>query len=188
MTYTVSSLGEYDRLVAEVITTTSPDLDLFVLYNPPGSPYIYVPCQSATGATLEYCSIAGSEIMTGTYYVAVHNYKGSGVMSGTMMLPDRVVMGTGLLSYDEAEDELMVTGPSTVPLAMPFDVNVGWDVSGYATDTLGVQPPYRYYGVFDLGKNADSPGCIGLTEVDLHYTPMEKAYIYLPLVTKNFGD
>ena len=179
MTYTVSSLGEYDRLVAEVITTTSPDLDLFIIYNS-----AYYACQSATGATLEYCSIPGPELVTGTYHVLVHNYKGSGVMSGTMMLPDRVVMGTGLLSYDEAEDELMVTGPNTVPLAMPFDVNVGWDVSGYTTDTLGVQPPYRYYGVFDLGKNADSPGCIGLTEVDLHYTPMEKAYIYLPVVVK----
>jgi subtilisin family serine protease len=180
MTYTVSALGEYDRLVAEVITTTSPDLDLFIIRDKG-----WYACQSATGATLEYCSIAGPDLITGTYNVVVHNYKGSGVMSGTAMLPDRVVMGSGLLAFEDPS-ELTVTAPDTVAMAEMFDVDVAWDVSDYTTNTLGVEPPYRWYGVFDLGKDASSPGCIGMTSVDLHYTPMEAAYIYLPLVTRDY--
>lgn len=182
MTYTVETMGDHNRLVAEIVATTSPDLDLFIIRDS-----AYYACQSATGATLEYCSIAGSQLVTGTYHVVVHNYAGSGVFyTGTTMLqPDRVVLATGFVSYEDPS-ELTVTAPDTVALAAPFDVNVAWDVSDFTTNTLGVEPPYRWYGVFDLGKDAASPACIGTTTVDLHYTPAEMHYIYLPIVMRNF--
>ncbi len=174
LTETVTTPGADMRLVAEVITTASPDLDLFIVRD-----MAWIACQSATGATLEYCSIEGAALVTGTYHIVVQNYASS---SGTTTIPDRVVLATALVPASD-EGTMDVTGPESVPTGEPFDLEVAWDVSTGQTNMLGVDS--YWYGAFGLGTDADNPGNLGLVSVDLVYRPDEMYMIYLPIVRKN---
>ncbi|MBN1876585.1 MAG: S8 family serine peptidase [Anaerolineae bacterium] len=180
------TVGTHARLVAEVITTTSPDLDMFIIadYNSDGSLNAYA-CQSATGATLEYCSISASDLVTNTtYYILIQNFTSSRVMSGTVMLPDRVILATALVPAEDVGN-MTLTGPASVNAGEVFDIVVRWNVSALARQLQATDAEVpHWYGAFDIGTSATTPDDLGFVEVDIAATPSAMSYIYLPLVVK----
>ncbi len=174
--YTVTVASTDMRLVAEVIATTSPDLDMFI-FNRNGA----AACTSATGAALEYCSISGAALITGTYHIFIQNYESS---SGTATIPDRVVVATAVVPMADA-GTLDVTAPTSVAAGELFTGTVTWDVSSYATNTFGINS-YYWYGAFDSGTEPAQAGNLGRTLVNLVYTPKVMGYIYLPLVMRSY--
>jgi len=169
------------RLVAEILGTTAPDIDLFVTHddNGDGMPQEDEQvCASAAGGSAEYCNITGSDLVTGTYHVLVQNWEGSEGKPGSVALWDLVTLGIAIVPGSDA-DNLMVTGPVTVTAGNLFDLDVAWDLTS--------TPPAYWYGAFDLGSDTDNPGNLGFVSVDLNHNPYPYS-IYLPLVTKNFGD
>lgn len=174
--YTTTVAATDMRLVVEIVDTTSNDLDLFVL-NRNGA----VACTSATGAALEYCSISGSSLITGTYHIFIQNYETG---QETIVLPDRVVVATAVVPMAD-QNTLDVTGPTSVPAGEPFTLTMHWDVSDYMTNTFGINS-YYWYGAFDTGSEPATPGNLGRTLVDLVYTPKPIRYIYLPLVMRAY--
>lgn len=171
--YTTTVSATDMRLVVEIVKTTSPDLDLFV-YNRNGQRV----CASATSATLEYCSISGSSLITGTYHIFIQNYESG---QSTITLPDRVVYATAVVPVAD-QGNFEVTGPTAVAAGDPFTLTMKWDITGYQTSMFSVKS--YWYGAFDTGSQPTTPGNLGRTFVDLVYTPI--THIYLPLVMRAY--
>lgn len=113
------------RLVAEVMDTTSPDLDMLVLYdqNGNGAPEFADLandnfCQSASGGPYEYCSIL--EPPVGTWWALILNYEAS-----TVGQPDPVTLGTAILTVDAGN--LILDGPGAVAQGTPYSATVLFD-------------------------------------------------------------
>jgi hypothetical protein len=158
------------RFVAEILSSTSDDLDLFVYM--PGYGYV---CQSATGALLEYCSVENPP--AGMYYIIVQNYAASaGVDPEDPATWDPVVLATAVVPgattklASPTSDNFMVTGPTgEIPAGQPFDVAVHWDFAAWEANNFGV--PNVWYGMFDLGTDPDNAGNIGAVTVDIVHAP-----------------
>jgi len=174
------------RLVAEVLKTTSYDLDMFIIYeNEAGG--LYWACQSATGSALEYCSV-DEGLAPGTYYVIVQNWLASDPT--TANLPDRTIVATALVPmepYTGTMANMEVTGPANVALAEPFDATLAWDLDPMEDDAeqtlLMDELGYvKFYGAFDMGTTPATVGNMGYVPVDL--TLRQPQIIFLPLVLR----
>jgi hypothetical protein len=172
------------RFVAEIIDTTSPDLDLFVLGDLDFDGALdYYMCVSATGATLEYCSLELPP--NGNYVVVVQNWYGSVQPqpgTGSLELFDSVLLATAVVPNADAGN-MMVTGPAAVPAGMPFDLTVEWDLSATPQTLLMGS---HWYGGFDIGSSPSrevaADGDIGFVSVDLDY--LQPYQIYMPIVLR----
>jgi uncharacterized repeat protein (TIGR01451 family) len=160
MWFTLEVPTETMRLVAEVVKTTSPDLDLFVGTGDTPSADTQVD-YSASGGSMEYVNI--DDPAAGTWWVLVQNWEGSAEQ------PDRAVIAAGLVGMTDAGN-MTVDGPAAVPSGTPFDLDVEWD----EMDMLGLD---RWYGAFSLGTDAANPGNVGVVNVDLQFqgTRIDKA-------------
>jgi uncharacterized repeat protein (TIGR01451 family) len=142
------------RLLAEIIDSTAPDIDLFVGQdaNGDGMPQEDEElCSSTTPSWNEYCEF--TDPVVGTYWVLVQNWAGSAEQ------PDDVVLAMAVVPGADGGN-MWVEGPTSVPPLEPFDVRVYWDVP---TIVAGE----RWYGAFELGTDAGNPGNIGVVPVNV---------------------
>jgi uncharacterized repeat protein (TIGR01451 family) len=149
------------RLVVEIIETTSPDLDMLVLFDsdddgiPEQSDIDGNECQSAAGGSLEACDIMNPA--AGRWFALVANYTESGSP------PDDVTLYTAAVPNSDS-GSMTVTGPSSVTAGAPFDLRVYWD-----TPTMGAGD--RWYGAFSLGSDPGNPGNIVTIPVTIFRHP-----------------
>ncbi len=141
------------RLVAEIVSSTSLDIDLYVGVDADGDgPEVSEEVAfSATGAVLEYVSLA--DPAAGTYWLLVQNWTESSAPPDVTTLASAVVPSTD-------EGNLTVTGPASVTAGTPYDLRVYWDTPGMVAGD-------KWYGAFDVGSSAGSPGDIGTVNVDI---------------------
>jgi uncharacterized repeat protein (TIGR01451 family) len=142
------------RLLAEIIASTAPDIDLFLGHddNGDGMPQEGEElCRSTTPSWNEYCEL--TDYPEGIYWVLVQNWSGSADQ------PDDVVLATAVVPGVDSGN-MTVEGPTNVPALEPFDVRLYWDIPTLAAGE-------RWYGAFDLGSDADNPGNIGTVNVNL---------------------
>jgi hypothetical protein len=141
------------RLVAQVVESTSLDVDLFVGSGdtPSLATQLY---SSATGAVLEYVSVDNPD--AGTYWVLVQNWDASDNP------PDLIALAVGAVVPGDAGN-LTVTGPATVPPGGLFDLEVNWSNPELVDEDV-------YYGVFSVGTDPANPGNLGSVDVNFRYT------------------
>ena len=138
------------RAVFEILSSTAPDVDLFIGTGTTPSAATEV-CVSAGGTAEEYCNVEFPA--PGTYWVLVQNWEGSAAPT------DQIVLSTGVVAEDEGN--LTVDGPDG-PLATgtPYDLRVLWDEPA-------MQAGDKLYGSLTLGSAPATPGNIGTIAVDL---------------------
>jgi uncharacterized repeat protein (TIGR01451 family) len=137
------------RLVAEILDTTAPDLDLFIGTGATPSAATEV-CSGTTATSLERCGL--DDPATGTWWVLVQAWAASGTE------PDPFTLSVGVVPGSD-EGTMSVEAPASLDQGEPFDVRVFWDAALEAGE--------RWYGAFSLGSDADSRGDIGTIGVDL---------------------
>jgi uncharacterized repeat protein (TIGR01451 family) len=138
-------------LVAEILETTSPDLDMAVGYdtNGDGRPSLdEQQCMSATGGSFESCWV--SEPQAGTWWVVVLNWEESDAA------PDTVTLVTAVVPMTDGGN-LQVQTPSSVEAGVPYDITVFWDVDMMAGD--------KFYGAINMGTDPAHPSNIGTIPV-----------------------
>lgn len=137
------------RLVAEILETPAPDLDLFIGTGSTPSAATQV-CSGTTPASLERCDL--DDPAAGTWWVLVQAWQASGDD------PDPFTLSVGVVP-DSDEGTMSVDAPATVDEGEPFDVRVFWDAEMEVGD--------RWYGAFSLGSSPAARGDIGRVAVDL---------------------
>ncbi|NOK58825.1 MAG: hypothetical protein GFH27_549301n147 [Chloroflexi bacterium AL-W] len=163
------------RFVTEVITSTAPDIDMFVHIDgiddsePDGVPQESEQvCVSSTGTALEVCDFV--EPPAGTYLVIIQNWEGSEAAQ------DDITVSTGIVPTEDANN-LNVTGPTdAIPSKTPFDLEVSWRLADFE---LGD----RWYGVFDAGTAGGSPDNLGTVRVNI-FNEATSYLNYLPIVAR----
>lgn len=138
------------RLVAEVVASSAPDVDLFVGTGATPSAATEV-CASTTSSFIEYCNV--DDPADGTWWVMVQNWAGSATP------PDDITTVIGVVPGSDAGN-MTVTGPTSVPVLDPFDLRVFWD-----EPTMDASE--YWYGAFSIGTDPGNPGNIGTVRVDL---------------------
>ncbi|MBN1921454.1 MAG: S8 family serine peptidase [Anaerolineae bacterium] len=150
------------RLVAEILDTTSPDLDMLVAFDANANGVMDLEdtvlhdfCQSATGGSWESCDIMAPD--AGDWYVIIINFAES--VPG---VPDAVTLGTAVVPGTDAGN-MWIEGPTSVPALEPYDLTVYWDEPTLVAGD-------RLYGVFSLGSSPGGrvPGDIGYIPVTLY--------------------
>ncbi|PID85203.1 MAG: hypothetical protein CSB13_09245 [Chloroflexi bacterium] len=153
-------------VIAEIVDTTSPDLDLLLFYdaNDNGIPELSdagapdtnpLTCQSASGGSFEFCEILNPA--PGRYFVAVINYESS--VPGQ---PDDLDLSSLALPSDMDMDNMTVTGPASVAGGVPYTLTVNYDEPDLVVGDI-------MYGAFDVGSDPGNPGNIGTTRVFFTY-------------------
>jgi subtilisin family serine protease len=148
----ITVLPQSLRLVAEVVASEAPDVDLFVGTGSTPSADTIV-CTSATGVWAEYCNIDNPK--NGTWWVLVQNWQGSAEQ------PDAIKAVTAVVGSTDAGN-LTVTGPVSVPAQELFDLDINWDEPSMAAGDM-------WYAQFNLGTRRSQTGNLGFTNVDLAY-------------------
>jgi uncharacterized repeat protein (TIGR01451 family) len=165
------------RLLADILDTTSPDLDMLVFLDTDddGVPELAdvdsdTSCQSAAGGPFESCDILNPA--AGRWFVIVINYEESASP------PDSVVLGTALVSADAGN--MTFTGPPAVSQGTPFDLRLFWDEPDMAAGDA-------WYGAFSIGSEPGSPGDIGMIPVNI-YRYDDDVTKYASAITAYPGD
>ncbi len=135
ITVTVNSAA---RLVAEIVASEAPDIDLFVGTGNTPSAATQV-CASASGIALEYCNI--NDPADGTWWVVVQNWAASGTP------PDDVTFVVAAVTADAGNWD--VTGPN-IAGGDPLTATISWNEPGFDIGTY-------WYGDFVLGTDAGHP-------------------------------
>jgi PKD repeat protein/subtilisin family serine protease len=141
------------RLVAQVMESTSLDVDMFVGTGTTPSAATLV-CSSATSAVLEYCNI--DDPAAGTYWVLVQNWEGSGAPT------DLIATAVGTVMPGDVGN-MTVTGPATVLPGVPFGLSVNWDIPDLVDEDV-------YYAVFTVGTDPANPDNLGRVAVNFSYS------------------
>jgi hypothetical protein len=105
-------------LAADIVETTSQDLDLFVGLDANGDGVAEEAeemCRSASETALESCRL--SNLAGGTYWILVQNWLGLGVSD--------ITVSTAVIPATDSGN-LTVTGPRSVKAGTPFDVTLTW--------------------------------------------------------------
>lgn len=158
------------RLVAEIAESEAPDVDLFLgSGRTPSSDTVL--CTSATSVWAEYCNI---DFPTqGWYWILVQNWQGS------QDQPDSIRAVTAIVGNTDVGN-LTVTGPDSVTIMEPFDLNVNWNEPSLE---LGD----RWYAQFSVGTDTANEGNLGYTNLDLAFVETvvpDEFIILLPFVVK----
>ena len=143
-----------EQVVAEIIASEAPDLDLYVgvdsdLNGLPSASELL--CAGGKTDWRELCRLDG--VASGTVWVVVQNYQQSAAA------PDAITLALALITNQD-NGHLLVNGPTSVPAYTPFDLDVFWDMPPLVPSDL-------WYGVLELGTDAGNPGNIGRLPVRL---------------------
>lgn len=142
------------RLVAEILSTTSLDADIYV-YKDDGNTSLdgadTLMCASASTAVLEYCNLIDPSV--GTYFVKVENYTASSSAGDSIRLVTAVVPTSNAGNFS-------ISAPTS---------HSGGDVDV----TIGINEPSSqlgdtWYGWFSLTDNATAT-LLGTTSYDFHH-------------------
>jgi len=129
-------------LAAEIVDTTSLDLDLFVGIDENGDGVAQESeevCSSASDTAFESCTL--SSPAGGTYWVMVQNWLGFGI--------DEVELATAVVGGTDAGN-LTVSGPKSVKAGEPFQVTLSWNEPSMAVDDT-------WFGLVELGSDRKHP-------------------------------
>ena len=140
--FTVTVPAGSSGLVAELLSSQSPDIDLYVgLDGGDGLPEAgELLCSSSLSSWVELCRLA--EPGAGTYWVLLQNFGGSGNLTDTVTVATAVIPVTG-------NGELLVNGPAATVGGVPFALDLRWDLTATAGEVR--------YGRLQLsGDNADA--------------------------------
>ncbi|NVK58182.1 MAG: S8 family serine peptidase [Alteromonadaceae bacterium] len=135
-------------LIAEITSSTAPDMDLYVGFDANDDGNIAsneIIDLSISPSWNERITIA--EPAAGTYVVFVQNFAGSTAALDTFTLETAVIGST-------ADGTVTLDAPQRVELREPFDLRLLWQLD----DAL---PGDRYYGWLTLGTDADNPQNLG---------------------------
>ena len=136
------------RFVVEILSSTAPDLDLFVGRdsNGNGQPdQAEELCSSASASWDEICDFPqlAQPLESGVYWLLIQNWEGSG------QALDEVTYAVTLV--DAASTGAMtVTGPASTVLGSPFAVQIEWDIPTFAAG----QARYADLELTDVNANA----------------------------------
>ncbi|MCA9980249.1 MAG: DUF4397 domain-containing protein [Anaerolineales bacterium] len=148
---TVDVPADTARLVAEIIATTSPDLDLF--WGSGDTPSAATELgSSATGTSFEYLTV--NDPPAGTYWVLVQNWAGSSAPEDDGVVAVGVVpnVDSGLATFDM---------PSSQPAGDPFSATLFWDLPDAEVGDV-------YYGLMAVGTDAGNPDNLGVLDINLY--------------------
>jgi len=143
------------RFVAEVLSSESPDLDMFVGIDTNGDG---IPqedeeiARSASGTALEKVDLMEPD--AGDYWIIIQNWEAS--EEGA---EDAYTLATAVVD-GELNDNLSVEADSAIPALTEFDLRFNWSLEGSMAGEM-------YYGAIDLGTSAEDAGNLGLISVDL---------------------
>lgn len=145
ITTTVSGAS---RLVAEIVASEAPDMDLFVGMGDTPSEATMV-CSSTTGSYIEYCNI--DDPADGTWWVLVQSW------SGSSSQPDNVTFVAGVVpAMDEGNWD--VTGPN-IALGDPLTITVAWNEPSFMIGDY-------WYGDLVVGTDASNPDNLAIVNVN----------------------
>ena len=159
------------RMVVEILDTTSADLDVFVGTGNTPHPALQKAFSAGAGPW-EYLNIF-QPTFSGTCWILVQNWESSAPgVADPVKLAYGFVPKSGGANYS-------VTGPAIVDALTPFDVTINWDL-GAGFDTAEV-----WYGWFSIGSTTTIKNDVGKLDFNLYKAPpvLDKA-IYLPLLTR----
>lgn len=149
------------RLVAEIVETTSPDLDMFLYWDANGSEEFDEPdfdwliASSAAGGSMEYIEGPKDWIYwyeEDTYFLVVQNWQPG-------RAGDSVTLATGIVPYDDDQINMEVVIPEEQDAGDPFDMEITWDVDTEESD--------RLYGYFETCADAECATYLGFTDIDI---------------------
>ncbi|WNC68925.1 S8 family serine peptidase [Thalassotalea nanhaiensis] len=154
------------RIVVDIISSTSPDMDLFVGLDEDndGVPNFYelyysTLCLSGNVDSVEHCYIENPP--AGTYWVFAHNFEGTAV--GTM---DDVTIEIGVVNYTE-EPSFTIEAPVTVAQDELFDINLIIQNAVVNNALDDIQPGEKYYGLVQIGTTLELKRNVGETLISL---------------------
>ncbi len=135
-------------VVVEILASSAEDMDMFVGMdtNGDGKPSADEQlCASTSGSWNEICTFpeVDKPLETGTYWVLVENWAGSGADEDSFTLSTTVVSST-------PSTEITLTAPATVALNVPFDVQVAWNIPTFKAGE-------RKFAIVEIGTAASSP-------------------------------
>ena len=164
VSYTISTIVKpyTKRLIAEIVSSTSPDMDLYVGIddNNDGVPdfseiYYSLVCLSGNTDSEESCIIENPQ--SGNYWIFAHNFQGS-----TESEPDSVTIRLTQITYT-AEPSFEINAPTLVAQDEVFDVTL--DINSYLSDNGSIVELEEgtYYGLLELSTTASVKRNIGTT-------------------------
>jgi uncharacterized repeat protein (TIGR01451 family) len=118
------------RFIVEILSSTAPDLDLYVGLdtNGNGQPDASEAlCLSTSSSFDELCEFpqAGAPLQSGDYWILIQNWAGSGAEL------DQATYAITLVDANSS-GELSATGPASVSVGEPFAVQIDWSIPGFA--------------------------------------------------------
>lgn len=159
------------RMVVEILETTSADLDVYVGVGNTPHPALQKG-YSAEPGPMEYLNIF-QPTFSGTCWILVQNWQ-----SSAPGVEDPVKLAYGFVPKSGGTN-YSITGPATVPALNPFDLTIDWDLSAtYAASEV-------WYGWFSIGSTATIKNDVGKLDFNIYKAPLvlDKS-IYLPLLTR----
>ncbi len=170
--YTVTTCpSSQQRMVVEVLETTSSDLDIFVGVGNTPHPALMKASSTEPGA-MEYLNIF-QPTFSGTCWILVQNWE-----SSEPGVEDPVKLAYGFVPKSGGTN-YSITGPASVPALNPFDLTVDWDL-GTAFYSSEV-----WYGWFSIGSTATIKNDVAKLDFNLYKIPLIlDRSIYLPLLTR----
>ena len=163
---TISCPSGSKRIVAEILNTTSPDLDIYMGIGTTPSQSSLRAYSVQSNSSMEYLSIV-NPTWSGTCWLLVQNYESSGSA-------DSVKVALGVVPNVEATN-YTVTAPTEVSKLTPFDMTVAWNLSDTFADNE------IWYGWFSAGSTSTLKEDIVKMSINLYRSKL----IYLPLVISN---
>lgn len=153
---TVTVPANARRIVAEVVGSTSKDIDMVMGYdaNKDGKAQNNeAMCVSFGESYREFCEVVAVGVPASTFWVVLQNFTASD------NAPDSIQLVTAAVPDADAGN-LTVTAPDQMPFGSPFDLDLAWDLPD-------LRPGDRWYGLVELGSSPSSRNDIATFMIDL---------------------
>jgi subtilisin family serine protease len=144
-----------DRLVADLRSTSSPDMDIYVMYDANNNGNLDINdklvCMSATIGSKEYCTI--DQPSSGKYFIDIENYEASSASGDSYLFTWAIVPNSN-------NNNLQLNQPSSNPTGTQLTLTEQFNIPS----TVG-QSWYGSYQLLDLTNNST----LGRTNIDFHH-------------------
>jgi hypothetical protein len=168
-TFITTEVEAGDLLLAtEIISSTAPDIDLYVGLDSNGNGFPNneeVLCRSSGSSWDESCYLSKPE--AGIYWIYIRLYTGSGEAFD--------YAGFAYASVpDTATSNISVSGPTSMASGTPFGLDVSWDEPTMDRGSI-------WYGATALGTDASNPDNLGVVGVGIRRNLLT---VYLPAMVR----